>query len=107
MTAAIRQSLILPVDAAAAFSIFTDRFEAWWPREYTWSQAALETIGITPHEGGLCFEIGPHGFRCDWGRVLAWDEPNGLVFTCGSSPLWCPPASDDRITAPSTSWVSP
>jgi Domain of unknown function (DUF4394) len=52
-----------------AFDLFARRLGAWWPPEYSWSQDVLDEIGIEPHEGGMCFERGPHGFRCDWGRV--------------------------------------
>ncbi|HEX6686635.1 MAG TPA: SRPBCC family protein [Candidatus Limnocylindrales bacterium] len=65
-----------------AFEAFTAELRNWWPAEYTWSgRAALADIGIEPGAGGFCFEIGPHGFRCDWGRVLTWDPPRRLVFT--------------------------
>ncbi len=52
-----------------AFQKFIDHFHDWWPAEYTWSQDKLEKIYIDGSEGGLCTEIGPHGFRGDWGRV--------------------------------------
>jgi uncharacterized protein YndB with AHSA1/START domain len=26
-------------------------------------------------------EMGPHGFRIDWGRIIAWDPPQALSFT--------------------------
>lgn len=64
-----------------AFDVFVDGFGDWWPRAYTWSQDVLETIAIEPHEGGRCFERGPHGFECDWGRVLVCDPPHRLAFT--------------------------
>ena len=32
-------------------------------------------IGIEPREGGHCSEHGPHGFRCDWGRVVTCEPP--------------------------------
>jgi uncharacterized protein YndB with AHSA1/START domain len=65
-----------------AFAAFTERLGDWWPPEYTWSgPGALVAIGMEGGAGGLCYEIGPHGFRCDWGRILVWDPPRRLVFT--------------------------
>jgi|Tabmets5t2r1_1033131.scaffolds.fasta_scaffold22216_2 uncharacterized protein YndB with AHSA1/START domain len=69
-----------------AFDLFARRLAAWWPPEYSWSQDVLEEIGIEPHEGGMCFERGPHGFRCDWGRVLAWEPPRRLLIAWQISP---------------------
>jgi uncharacterized protein YndB with AHSA1/START domain len=71
------------VDAAPeqAFETFTARLGSWWPPDYTWSREVLEDIGMEPGEGGFCYERGPDGFRCDWGRVLAWDPPRRVVFT--------------------------
>lgn len=41
----------------------------------------LEWIGIEPRPDGRCFERGPHGFQCDWGRVVAWEPGRRVVFT--------------------------
>jgi len=64
-----------------AFVLFSDGLGGWWPPEYTWSRECLESISIEPFEDGRCFERGPRGFQCDWGRVLAWDAPRRLAFT--------------------------
>ncbi len=64
-----------------AFSAFTARFQSWWPVAYTLSKDVLSEIGIEPSEGGFCYEIGPHGFRCDWGRVLQWSPSANLRFS--------------------------
>jgi uncharacterized protein YndB with AHSA1/START domain len=64
-----------------AFEVFAEDLASWWPPEYTWSQRGLEWIGIDPREGGLCTELGPGGFRVDWGRVLIWHPPERLAFT--------------------------
>ena len=73
-----------------AFAAFTAEFGRWWPPEYTWSQDTLEEIGIDTREGGLCFERGPHGFHCDWGRVLAWEPPSRLVLAWQIGPTRAP-----------------
>lgn len=54
--------------------------------EYTWSQDSLKEIRIDGREGGLCTEIGPHGFLCDWGRVTHIVENERLAFKWQISP---------------------
>ena len=86
MSATVDVAVAVDVPAELAFEVFADELALWWPREYSWSQDVLEDIGIEPHEDGLCFERGPHGFRCDWGRVLEWDPPRRLVIAWQISP---------------------
>lgn len=71
----------VPVAPTEAFERFSDGLADWWPREYTWSGEALQAIAIEPEVGGMCFEVGPHGFRCDWGRVIERQPPECLSFT--------------------------
>jgi uncharacterized protein YndB with AHSA1/START domain len=77
----IRREYTVRLPAEQAFATFVDDFSRWWPREYTWSGDVIEWIGPEPRLGGRCFERGPHGFQCDWGRVLAWEPPHRTVFT--------------------------
>jgi uncharacterized protein YndB with AHSA1/START domain len=86
MADSVRHSVNVGRRAAGAFSLFVEEFQTWWPREYTWSQDVLEAIGIEPGIDGMCYERGPHGFRCDWGRVLVWEPPRRLEFTWQISP---------------------
>jgi|SRR5690606_34185723 len=82
----IRHTLSVTSDPANAFALFTEELGRWWPHEYTWGQQALEAIGIEPFPDGMCYERGPHGFRCDWGRVLVWEPPHRLVLAWQISP---------------------
>jgi uncharacterized protein YndB with AHSA1/START domain len=86
VTETIHAGVVASVSGERAFEVFADELASWWPPEYSWSQDVLEDIGIEPHEDGLCFERGPYGFRCDWGRVLVWDPPRRLVFAWQISP---------------------
>ena len=87
------------VSPARAFTVFAAGLGEWWPREYTWSQDVLEGIGIEPlAEGGLCFERGPHGFSCHWGRVLAWEPPTRLVLAWQIAPSRAPEPDPARAS---------
>jgi len=67
---AISKTIQVAIPAQKAFDRFVNKLGEWWPPEYTWSQDSLEDIRIDSQKNGLCTEIGPHGFRCDWGRVI-------------------------------------
>ncbi len=82
----VRIVVVAPLSGPRAFDRFARELHSWWPREYTWSQDVLHDIGIEPRAGGLCFEIGPDGFRCDWGRVLDWEPPARLRLAWQISP---------------------
>ncbi len=78
----LRSRLLVPAPVEQAFEVFTGAMTDWWVTEYTWSGPGLLTeLGMEPQAGGMLYEIGPHGFRNDWGRVLTWDPPRRLVFT--------------------------
>ena len=95
---AIRRTFTVPVAADRAFVLFTEGLGTWWPREFTWSQGLLESIAMEPRAGGLCSERGPHGFRVDWGRVLAWEPPERVVFNWQISPQRVPEPDPSRAS---------
>ena len=66
----IMKQIKLETSTKQAFDKFINKINDWWPKEYTWSQDKLIQIKIESKENGLCTEIGPHDFRCDWGRVV-------------------------------------
>jgi uncharacterized protein YndB with AHSA1/START domain len=90
--------ITVPVPPERAFSLFTEGMTSWWPPEYTWAQRTLEEIAIEPREGGHCFERGPHGFRCDWGRVVTCQPPARIAFTWQISPQRVPQPDPARAS---------
>lgn len=64
----------VPVPVKTAFELFVSEFDEWWPKDYTWSQEKLVEIRPGKGPGALCTEIGPYGFRCDWGRITHWQK---------------------------------
>jgi hypothetical protein len=82
----IKKTIVVNGSPAEAFRIFVHEIHHWWPHAYTWSQDALVEMRIEAQPGGLCTEIGPHGFRCDWGRVIQWVENEKIGFLWQISP---------------------
>ncbi|HEX8345851.1 MAG TPA: SRPBCC family protein, partial [Actinoplanes sp.] len=98
-TMSLRVSVLVEAAPEAAFDAFTTRVHEWWVREFTWSgRDLLDTIGIEPGPGGKAYEIGPHGFRLDWGRVLVWDPPRRVVLAWQIAP--------DRVPRPDPAQAS-
>lgn len=65
--------------ASAAFSVFVEEIASWWPLK-THSMAvekgapAPVSVVIEPFVGGRIYEIDLAGAKCDWGKVLAFEE---------------------------------
>ncbi|WP_417236966.1 hypothetical protein [Bizionia paragorgiae] len=72
----ITKTLKLDITKEKAFQKFVFELNEWWPKKYTWSQEKLVEIKIDGRKNGLCTEIGPNGFRCDWGRVTQIENEN-------------------------------
>lgn len=80
-------SVMLRRPAETAFRVFTEGVADWWVREFTWSgPECLQKMGFEPRLGGMAYEIGPYGFRLDWGRIVVWEPPQRLVFTWHIAP---------------------
>jgi len=82
----LKKSILVKVSANLAFHKFLNELHAWWPKAYTWSQDALEDIRIEGRKDGLCTEVGPYGFRCDWGRVTGLVENKKIAMKWQISP---------------------
>ncbi len=88
----------MDVPVEKAFNAFVRELNNWWPKEYTWSQEGLQTISIAPYLNGLCTEIGPFGFRCDWGRVVAYEENALIRIKWQISPKRVPEPNPDKAS---------
>jgi hypothetical protein len=70
----ISKQIVIESSVEPVYKYFTDSFNDWWPREYTWSQDQLEKISLGKKTGDLCTEVGPNGFRIDWGTVTQYRQ---------------------------------
>ena len=84
----ITGTLTVSVSIEKAFEVFTTNINSWWPHEYHIGQAEVAEVILESHEGGRWYERGVDGTECDWGRVLAWDPPDRLLFTWQINGMW-------------------
>ena len=78
--APVRHEVRVRLAAAAAFDLFTRRFDAWWPRDKTANPGTtLAEAVLEPRVGGRWYERGVDGSICEWGRVLVIEPPRRLV----------------------------
>lgn len=94
----VKVTVKVPISASDAFNAFIDDLHSWWPKEYTWAGDVLERIKIEPKENGRCFERGPYGFECDWGRVLKWNPPHRIIFSWQISPNRVPEPNPEKAS---------
>lgn len=88
----------MPISQDQAFSFFINDINKWWPREYTWSKDKLMSININAKTDGLCTEIGPFGFRCDWGRVVHIEENTIILLKWQISPQRVPVPDPEKAS---------
>src|SRR4051812_43976357 len=80
-TIGIRKSIVVRAPKERAFTVFTEGFNSWWPREHHIGAADLDQAIIEPRVGGRYYERGVDGSECDWGRVLAYEPFDRLVLS--------------------------
>jgi uncharacterized protein YndB with AHSA1/START domain len=77
----VRKSIVVNAPIAHAFKVFTERFDAWWPRTHHIGKIESFTAILEPREGGRWFERGADGSECDWGRVLVYSPPTRVALS--------------------------
>ena len=78
---AVHCATVVPVPVERAFRVFTEDFDAWWPRTHYLATAEMAKALLEPRVGGRWYVQGVDGSECDWGRVLAWDPPRDVAFS--------------------------
>ena len=92
----VEKSVVVGLDPQAAFFLFTDKLESWWPvARHSVSASAKEvpqTVSMAAGVGGEIIEIGFDGTLHVWGKVTEWAPGEVVAFT------WHPGRSADMQT---------
>jgi hypothetical protein len=101
-----RASVVVPFSPAVAFEKFRHDIARWWPREYTYSADSMEDLYMEGRKGGIFWERGPEGFRCDLGRVLRWMPPEKMILRWHIAPSHRPEPNPQRASEVEVRFVS-
>jgi uncharacterized protein YndB with AHSA1/START domain len=76
------KTVVIPLEPARAFELFTAKFGTWWPLA-THSVGQADAVSVTfPGEvGGSIVETGRDGSTSSWGTVVEWDPPELVRFS--------------------------
>jgi uncharacterized protein YndB with AHSA1/START domain len=102
----VRVEIEVEAPIERAFAVFTTRCGSWWPREYHLGEQEWDDVIIEPSVGGRWYERAPDGRTCDWGRVLAWDEPNRVVLSWQIAPDYTPEPDPERASRVEVSFAA-
>ena len=75
-----------PIDRA--FRVFTERFDAFKPKEHNLLAVPIAKTVFETHVGGHVYDRGIDGSECRWARVLVFEPPKRLVISWDISPRW-------------------
>ncbi len=85
---AVRHEVVVEVPIERAFSVFTDDFGAFKPREHNMLSVDIAETIFEPRVDGHVYDRGVDGSECRWARILAYEPPNRVVFSWDISPQW-------------------
>ena len=85
---AVRHEVVVEAPIERAFSVFTEGFDRFKPREHNMLGVDIAESVFEPREGGHIYDRGIDGSECRWARVLAYEPPDRVVFSWDISPHW-------------------
>ena len=104
--ASVRTQIVVEAPIARAFSVFTEQFDRIKPREHNLLGVEIAETVFEPREGGRIYDRGVDGSECHWARVLAYEQPNRVVFSWDISPRWQIETDPDRASEVEVRFVS-
>jgi uncharacterized protein YndB with AHSA1/START domain len=94
----VRHSIVVDAPPERAFSVFTDDFGSFKPREHNLLAVDIAETVFEPRVGGNIYDRGVDGSECRWARVLAYEPPERVVFSWDISPHWQIEDDPDRTS---------
>lgn len=86
--ATVRRHIVVDTTIEKAFTVFTEQFGDFKPREHNLLAAPIAETVFEPRVGGHIYDRATDGSECRWARVLAYEPPDRVVFSWDIGPQW-------------------
>ena len=86
--AAVCRHIVVDATIEKAFSVFTEQFGDFKPREHNLLAAPIAETVFEPRVGGHIVDRATDGSECRWARILAYEPPDRVVFSWDIGPQW-------------------
>jgi uncharacterized protein YndB with AHSA1/START domain len=86
--AIVRAQVVVEAPLERAFSVFTEGFGRFKPREHNLLAVEIAETVFEPRVGGHLYDRGVDGSECRWARVLVYEPPHRVVLSWDVSPQW-------------------
>jgi uncharacterized protein YndB with AHSA1/START domain len=87
-TATVRRQIVVEAPIERAFTVFTERFGDFKPREHNLLRSPIAETVFEPRAGGSIYDVAEDGSECRWARVLAYEPHERVVFSWDIGPSW-------------------
>ena len=78
----VEKQIKVGLNQEAAFRLFTEGLNKWWPlATHSVGEEQAKTCVFEGHVGGRIYEVMKDGNQSEWGKVLAWEPFEKVVFT--------------------------
>ena len=94
----VRHEIVVEAPIERAFSVFTDDFGSFKPREHNLLGVDIAETVFEPRVGGHVYDRGVDGSECRWARVLAYERPHRVVMSWDVSPQWQVEADPEKTS---------
>lgn len=84
----VQASIVVEAPIERAFKVFTEEMASWWSPDHHILRGELSEMVLEPWVGGAIYDRLVDGRICRWGRVLAYEPPNRVVFSWDISLQW-------------------
>lgn len=102
----VRHEVVVSAPIERAFSVFTEDFGSFKPREHNLLSVEIAETVFEPRAGGRVYDRGIDGSECNWARVLVYEPPYRVVISWDINPQWQIEADPEKTSEVDISFIA-
>ena len=102
----VRHEVVVSAPIERAFSVFTEDFGSFKPREHNLLSVEIAETVFEPRAGGRVYDRGIDCSECNWARVLVYEPPYRVVISWDINPQWQIEADPEKTSEVDISFIA-